>query len=494
MQFLHITFDKIAVISQYNFSSQKMEFLHTTFDNIYKIAIISLMAYASCIVLRSVKNVFFGPLAKVPGPKLLALSNAFMLYRLIRKQRHVLWKYVQLQLVPKYGKLIRVGPNKIICSDKDEIKRILVTENLPKGQIYENFCADKITRKTLGSTVDVESGKKMRRLFSYGFSTKYLSSLEPLIKNCIRDLVTKIEEDMMEQGVVVNIVDLIRYTVLDIVGDNIFGKSFKSFSSEYNSSFDIFELVQVEMRRMILYMMGLINERRKLDTKRNDLLDIVINLTEDKENAMNDVKVRDQCLEFLVAGTETTSFTITLALILLAKHPEKMQKVIKEFEDAFVDLESDDLPTLDELKKLPYLNAVIMESMRIFPPLIGPVKETIEDMMICGYFIPKGTAITCNTYATHHSKEYWGDDVEEFKPERWLEPEKLPKDAFLPFSAGSRNCIGMNHAWNTMRLILGTLIHRYNFEDIPNQKLEFINIFLIKLENGEYKLKATKKK
>jgi cytochrome P450 len=92
-------------------------------------------------------------------------------------------------------------------------------------------------------------------------------------------------------------------------------------------------------------------------------------------------------------------------------------------------------------------------------------------------------------YRLHHSSKYWGDDVEEYIPERWLNPERIPKDCFLPFSAGTRNCIGQNFAMMVIRIIVVTLIRRYKFEDIPNQDMDIVHFLTPNLKTKQYNVK-----
>ncbi|CAG8642976.1 3130_t:CDS:2, partial [Scutellospora calospora] len=133
--------------------------------------------------------------------------------------------------------------------------------------------------------------------------------------------------------------------------------------------------------------------------------------------------------------SETTSFTATMIMIMIVKHPKVLEKLVKEIDEALVGISSDEVPTHDKIKHLPYLNGVINEGLRLFPTSRGPGKEASEDLVLGGYFIPKGTIVVSNTLELHISKEYWGENAKEFVPERWLEPEKLTSDCFIPFSA-----------------------------------------------------------
>ncbi|CAG8511675.1 17679_t:CDS:10 [Funneliformis caledonium] len=424
----------------------------------------------------------------------------FLRYKQISGER---WKYMQHYLQPKYGKIVRIGPKNIIVSDKEVIKQMLVTDEMPKSENYDTLRVED-ARVSLFVTRDVSFHKKRRRILTPAFSLKYLASLEPLMQSCLRDLTTKLDEsidnDKKIHGAIVNIYELIRNTAMDIIGETAFGES---FSIVKNGNHPLPRLTFRELVRRVLcstfpalklflkmdpfideFSIKMINKRKNSEIKKNDLLQIMLDSINDVKGGMEQIEICEQMLEFIFAGTDSGSYIITMTIIELLRHPESMEKLIKELDAALIN-NNGEFPLNDEIKHLPYLTAVINETLRLYPIMmdVGVSKQLTKDSIMCGYFIPKGTCVNLNIYAIHYSKEYWGENAEKWIPERWLDLDKLPKNAFFPFSAGSRNCIGINFAWLEIRIIIATLLQRYKLEDMSDQKLNFVQFITPSLKN-----------
>ena len=117
---------------------------------------------------------------------------------------------------------------------------------------------------------------------------------------------------------------------------------------------------------------------------------------------------------------------------------------------------------LDDLPKLPLLECVILESMRLYPPAWAIGRESVDGFEIGGHRFPAGLHITIGTWVLHRDPRYF-DDPETFKPERWLDGliRKLPRFAYMPFGGGPRICIGQRFAMMEAKLILATILKDY---------------------------------
>ncbi|GBB84433.1 hypothetical protein RclHR1_01100025 [Rhizophagus clarus] len=449
---------------------------------------------------------YFNPLSKIPGPKHFALTKYFISKKHTKGMR---WKWLQYELFPKYGPVVRIAPQAVIIADRDMIKEILVIKDLPKNQKYDQLRTD-LNIPTLLTIRDKAFHKQRRRIVAPAFSFKYLNSVEPLIHNCVKPLLIKLDEMISQNQNIVNIYKMIQYCLLDITGETSFGGSFRFIETgDHPLPHKIFQ----ELRRMIKlgmfpflkpfikqdpyilnFMTSLIKNRRQEDPERKDLLGMLLNAferVEKGETGMSDLEIHHQAMEFLIAGSGTTSFVLSMVMIKLFQNPDKLNILLKEIDESFPEFNIDKLPSHDKLKHLPYLNAVINETLRLHPINydVGPGRITVEDTIIGDYFFPKGTTLAVNIYRLHHSSKYWGDDVEEYIPERWLNPERIPKDSFLPFSAGTRNCIGQNFAMMVIRIVVATLIRKYKFEDITNQDMDIVHFLTPNLKTKQYNVK-----
>ncbi|NXW30172.1 C27C1 protein, partial [Phaetusa simplex] len=170
--------------------------------------------------------------------------------------------------------------------------------------------------------------------------------------------------------------------------------------------------------------------------------------------------------EMLLAGVDTTSFTLSWATYLLAKHPEVQQRVYEEIVNK---LGKDQVPLSHDVPKLPLIRAVLKETLRLYPVLPGNGRVTQRDLIVGGYFIPKGTQLALCHYATSYSEENFSM-ANEFRPERWLRKGNLDRvDNFgsIPFGYGVRSCIGKRVAELEIHLALIQLLQNFEIKISP---------------------------
>jgi cytochrome P450 len=179
---------------------------------------------------------------------------------------------------------------------------------------------------------------------------------------------------------------------------------------------------------------------------------------------MTDVELRDELMTLLFAGHETTASSLAWAFYWIHHLPEVREKLLKELES----IGSDPDPT--EIARLPYLTAICSESLRIYPIVLFSfariVKSPIE---IMGYKFEPGTVLTACVYLTHHREDIYPDS-KSFKPERFLERQFSPYE-FIPFGGGSRRCIGWALALLEMKLVLATVLSRYEMALTDNREV-----------------------
>ena len=165
-------------------------------------------------------------------------------------------------------------------------------------------------------------------------------------------------------------------------------------------------------------------------------------------------QILDEIIILFIAGHETTGNTLTWTLYLLASHPEELEKLRQETRD------SDLASTISN----PRLNAVINESMRLYPPAWVSDRVSIQADTFNGYSYPAGTIIALFYYGLHRHPTYW-DDPALFTPERFLKADiKEKSKVYFPFGGGPRLCIGNNFAMAEMALFIRAFIHRFDLQ------------------------------
>ncbi|KAI1320820.1 hypothetical protein EDD11_009777 [Mortierella claussenii] len=183
--------------------------------------------------------------------------------------------------------------------------------------------------------------------------------------------------------------------------------------------------------------------------------------------------------------------------MFLIKDPKKLVKLREELDLATAGNPYGTLPTYDQVRNLPYLTGCINESMRLRPvAATGLPREVTEDVVMNGYFFPKGTILLAQFPCLHWSDEYF-PQADKYIPERWIPGESpfppVRDFTYYPFSAGTRNCVGKNFAMMEMRLILATLVLMYDIEVVPGQREDYVQFITTALATDSYIIKMKKR-
>jgi cytochrome P450 len=171
-----------------------------------------------------------------------------------------------------------------------------------------------------------------------------------------------------------------------------------------------------------------------------------------------------------VAGSDTSSTAIEWAMAALLKHPEVMEKVKVELRKV---LGNKTQVEESDIAQLPYLQAVVKEVLRLYPPVPTSYYRAEATVQVQGYTIPKGTTIILNIWAVHRNADVWVDP-EKFMPERFMDGDSdfSSKDCkLIPFGGGRRICIGLPLAYRTVHLILASLLHQFDWA-LPEETME----------------------
>lgn len=172
-------------------------------------------------------------------------------------------------------------------------------------------------------------------------------------------------------------------------------------------------------------------------------------------------QVRDQVKTFLAAGHESSALALTWAFLLMAERPEVESKLASEIQDVI----GDRTPVPSDTARLVYANAVIKETLRLYPPLWMTGRKAIKPIELHGHKIKAGSLLLTSQWAVQRSPKYF-TDPDAFRPERWLSEEtsSLPRFAYFPFGGGPRTCIGQNFAVMESVLILTSIIQKFKLE------------------------------
>jgi benzoate 4-monooxygenase len=230
---------------------------------------------------------------------------------------------------------------------------------------------------------------------------------------------------------------------------------------------------------------------QRLDDPDIGRVDLLARLMQGKDangEPMGRQELTAEALTQLIAGSDTTSNTSCAILYWVLRTPGVVEKLRKEL-DAHIGV---GVPSYDAVKDLPYVQNVISETMRIHStsslglprlvPMASPENPNPKSCEILGYSFPPGTTLSVPAYTIHHSKALWGEDADEFVPDRWDEDRltQKQKDAFIPFSYGPRACVGRNVAEMELKCIVATVFRNFEFVDEHEGEMQTREGFLRK--------------
>jgi cytochrome P450 len=206
------------------------------------------------------------------------------------------------------------------------------------------------------------------------------------------------------------------------------------------------------------FVYDIIARRRTEEKDTGDILSLLLTAQEEGV-ALTDKQVYDHVLTFVVAGTDTVRNTLVWTFYLLSQNPQVAEKLLAELHTVLAGR----LPALEDLPNMPYLEWVINESWRFYPPAwTQPPRLALNDFELDGYYIPAKTPVIMCQWVLHNLQDIWGDP-ENFRPERWdpTNEQKIPQGAYFPFGLGHHLCIGMSYAQVETKLLLATILQRY---------------------------------
>ena len=229
----------------------------------------------------------------------------------------------------------------------------------------------------------------------------------------------------------------------------------------------------IKMRRALALLdstiYGTIARRRSSSENKGDLISLLLAARDEDSRQLTDKEIRDDAMAILVAGHETTAYTLAFAFYLLTKHPAIYSKLQHEVRNVLQGRQ----PKLEDLAHLPYTMQVFKETLRLFPAAHTLPRQATKDTTIGGYEVRKGWFVGVDIWGMHRRPDYFPDpkrfDPDRFTPER---EAQIPRNTYLPFGSGPRNCIGRGLAMLEGPLALAALTQQVRLELEPATRLK----------------------
>ncbi|KAI1106570.1 cytochrome P450 [Jackrogersella minutella] len=508
----------------------------------------------SVILAWVIKNRYHNGLNSYPGPFLASLTDWWRLWDVFGQRPDITHR----NLHAKYGDVVRLGPNTLSFANPKALKSIY---GLNKGFVKSDFyiVQQSVVKSgplaSLFSTTDNTFHAQFRRCVNSAFAMSALVGYEPFVDNTTKLFLKQTERLFAGNPEGCNFTQWLQFYAFDVIGEITYGK--RHGFVEKNEDIDgivgylsklflyvapvgqIPWLDRIFLKNPIylkLSQWGIIDatfpvarfaqarmaERlgpnvegdpskpllpvstEKAETKSPDLLSKFLAARENRPDFMTDTLVQTMAVSMAFAGSETTAISLSSVFYYLLRNPPALAKLRKEIDDAaaagvFSDYDTG-LVTWTESQKLPYLDACIKEAFRLHPAAGLPLERIVPEAgaEIAGHYVKGGTIVGCSAWIIHRRPEIWGEDVDEFRPERFLVDEALTGEAkteqerrvremngmMFQFGMGSRTCIGKNISLLEIYKLVPSLFRRFDisFKD-PNQEWKLVNAWFVKQLN-----------
>ncbi|KAH7136188.1 cytochrome P450 [Dendryphion nanum] len=462
-------------------------------------------------LLNALSRLHLHPLSKLPGPRLWSISRLPFVVSFLRGNSiHDIDRLHHI-----YGPVIRIAPNLVCIAQSeayDEIlnrkdKKFFLKDPIWWKEVFDMPCQ-------LLAAIEPETHSRMKKLLAPGFTSGAVRTQEPILHRYVnllverlRDLIDKTAKETNKNSTKVDIASWLNFTTFDIFGDLGFGESFNCLeSSQYHpwiamifdsvvgaawiASIRLFPVLEYIFQRALPpsikkmtrnhfnQIVRKVDRRLNWELERPDIMSHVIRQDYEKKGLTRG-ELNANFMVLTMAGSETMSTALTGAFCYLVRDDEVMGRAVREVRDAFQS--SEDI-TLDALRDLKYLNGVLLEALRMAPPVpwVPPRLVSKGGAEVCGVWLPEGTPVSILPWHINHHPKYFHSPTK-FAPERWLSEAKTAKspyyndrrEALQPFTVGPRSCIGQHLAWAEMRLILAKLLWNFDFGIVEGETFEW---------------------
>lgn len=430
---------------------------------------------------------------------------------------------VEMKWSRKYGNAfsIQLGPfDSYVSLHHPDYAKMLVSSSEPKEELTYTFIEDLIGKGLL--TLMGEKWAQHRRMVTPGFHYDILKSYIKLTSECAHIMLDKWAShsntdqafEMSQHTRLMALDNILRcafsyktncqiegeenaytkaiYELTDIINLRIrtfpyhnkliFDLSPHGFKLRKNRSVIISHTDEVIRKRT-----EALKEEKEMERVRGkrqlDFLDILLLSRNDSQPCLSDADIRSEVESFMFAGHDTAATALVYTMYCLACNPEHQKKCRDEVMQV---LDGKDSFDWEDLSKIPYTTMCIKESIRLYPPVPEIARTLTKPMTFCdGRTLPAGSYVGANVYGIHRNPDVW-ENPDVFDPLRFL-PENVSKRsvyAFLPFSAGPRNCLGQTFAMNELKVVTALTLKRYELIEDPALKPRIAPKLVLKSLNG----------
>jgi cytochrome P450 len=415
-----------------------------------------------------------------PGPKGLPLFG--LAFQVLRDPLETLRR-----LAREYGDIVCVpivNQHRIFLNHPDYIEQVCIVQ---QAKFHKSKMTKDVTQRLLGQGLLISEGdfwRRQRRLAQPAFHRSRINEYGAT-------MVERAEVRMKQwrDGDVRDITQEMMAMTLDIAVRTLFGSTLQAEAEQVGDSLGY--LMRYSLRKArspikvpenwptpanrratretqfldsLIY--GIIKERQAEGNTNHhhDLLAMLMSAMDEDGTQMTPRQLRDESMTLFLAGHETTALTLSWAWYMLSENPAAEARLHEELHGILAGR----APELADFERLPYLRAVVNETLRLYPAAYILARTSVAPCTIAGYDFPADTTMIMAQWVMHRDLRYF-DDPEVFQPERWLNglENRLPAGAYFPFGDGPRRCIGQGFALLESALVLATIAQKYRFKLVP---------------------------
>ncbi|KAJ7227446.1 cytochrome P450 [Mycena pura] len=436
------------------------------------------------------------PLSKYPGPMMCKISKIWLTFVASRGKLH---RYVK-ELHDKYGPVVRIGPNELSIIEVSLVPSILGVNGMPKGPLWDGrrisgnkgAAAKEASRGNLIGSRDPKLHADARKAWNKAFVPTAVKGYEPILIRRVAQLVELLRAQTERST---DLSQWLSFFSFDFMGDVTFGGGFElmrdgdkdglwhrmerglylpALTQQIPWSIGFlpyFPMIGQEMKALGKFAVDQAKKRLGEGSVHNDLFYYLIDDKRADADPYPFPLVVSNSVLAIIAGSDTSATVLANTFFFLLSHPESYKRLQSELDEAFPRRVRE--PTdAALLSSLPYLNAVIKESLRLLPPVAtslqrAPIVGTGSKVLGEGFVIPEGTSVVVPPYAMHRDPRYFSPSPEKYIPDRWLAGDDDPRrfivneDAYIPFSTGPANCAGKNLALLEIRMVVAFVMQAF---------------------------------
>ncbi|XP_065864233.1 cytochrome P450 CYP749A22-like [Euphorbia lathyris] len=377
------------------------------------------------------------------------------------------------------------GRAQLVVTESQLVKEILNS----KEETYCKVGFNEFIKKLLGDGLVLSSGQKwikMRKLANHAFHSE---SLKSMIPEMIASVEMMLKRWRQQEEKEIEVFQEFKILTSEIISRTAFGSSYlegeKIFDllkkmisviarNHYKLNFIVFKRLyktgddaeldelQQEIRKTIIEMVRI---REESGSYGDDFFGLLMEAYNDgdKNKKIDIDDMIDECMNFYIAGQETTASSLSWTVLLLAIHTDWQDKARKEVFEAF----GQQIPSADGVARLKNMSMIINESLRLYPPVLHFSREVQREVRLGKLKLPAKIETYIPILALHTDHKVWGEDAILFRPERFAKglakATNNNSSSFLPFGLGSRTCVGLNFAITEKKIALSMILQRYRF-------------------------------